>query len=76
MVTKEFIDAFSNHRCDCCGQKISMARIATSVGMNPTDISKIINGVLITDHQNKKILKISEVIGIPKDKCFIGRRRK
>jgi hypothetical protein len=45
-------------------------KIAWSAGVNPTMLSKLINGIERPKQGDKRIINVGRVLGIPENECF------
>lgn len=45
-------------------------KIAWSAGVNPTMLSKLINGIERPKPRDPRIINVGRVLGIPADECF------
>jgi hypothetical protein len=45
-------------------------KIAWSAGINPTMLSKLINGIERPKPNDQRIINVGQVLGIPENECF------
>ena len=45
-------------------------RIAQKAGLNPTVLSKLVNGIVPIKKDDARIIKVGKVLGIPAEQCF------
>ncbi len=51
-------------------------KIAQRAGVNPTTLSKLINGIDRVRAQDPRIIAVGEVIGLSESECFEGTKKK
>ena len=47
-------------------------KIAWSAGVNPTMLSKLINGIEKPKQGDQRIINVGRVLGVPENECFQG----
>ena len=45
-------------------------KIAWSAGLNPTMLSKLINGIERPKPNDRRIINVGKVLGVPESECF------
>ncbi len=51
-------------------------KIAQRAGVNPTTLSKLINGIDRVRVQDPRIIAVGEIIGLAESECFEGTKEK
>ena len=49
---------------------MSAYKLAWSAGLNPTMLSKLINGIERPKPNDRRIINVGKVIGVPASECF------